>query len=163
MTFAPGRSGPSLSGFTWKRSLEADLDRLVNVEHASVLVCLMEDRELTRFEIPDLIAEATQKGLHVLRLPIVDGCVPDSTTNVAGLLDQIHAAIAHGDRVVIHCLGGMGRTGTIAGCYLREIGFRATDALAMLAKTRGPGCPEAERQEDFVSDWKRKRPKNAAK
>jgi protein-tyrosine phosphatase len=161
MTIAPGKCGTSLSGATWKRSLQADLDRLVTVEHASMLVCLLEDRELTSLAIPDLIAEARRQGLHVLRLPLVDGSVPRSASDVIGLLEQIHVAVAQGERVVIHCAGGVGRSGVIAGCYLRDLGFSATDALETLAKTRGPRCPESEQQQNYVSAWQHRRSKHA--
>ena len=115
----------------------------------------------TSLEIPDLIEEARRHGLHVLRLPLVDGSVPQSTSDVIGLLEQIHVAVANGERVVIHCAGGLGRSGVIAGCYLRDLGVSATDALEMLAKTRGPRCPETEQQQEYVSGWKHRRPKSA--
>ena len=89
VTIAPGKCGVSLSGARWKRNLQADLERLVAVEHASMLVCLLEDREHTSLEIPELIAEAGGHGLHVLRLPLVDGSVPRSKSDVLGLLEEI--------------------------------------------------------------------------
>ena len=62
---------------------------------------------------------------------------------------------------MIHCAGGIGRSGEIAGCYLRDLGLRATDTLKMLAKTRGPRCPETEQQQDYVSGWEHRRSKDA--
>jgi hypothetical protein len=37
-----------------------------------------------------------------------------------------------GEGIIVHCLGGIGRTGTVIGCVLRELGFSADEAIAYL-------------------------------
>ncbi len=60
--------------------------------------------------------------------------------------------------VVVHCLGGRGRTGTVLGCTLREFGFGAQDVIAYLDrihKARGTeGWPESRWQSDLILNWK---------
>jgi protein-tyrosine phosphatase len=41
-------------------------------------------------------------------------------------------AIDAGEGVIVHCLGGIGRTGTVIGCVLREFGFSADEAIGYL-------------------------------
>lgn len=150
LTFAPGKHAPSLSGFTWQRDLDADLDQLVT-EGAHVLVCLLEDHELPKYRIPALLDRARDKGLVVLRLPIVDVSTPADIAAVHDLLDAIEAHLTAGRRVVIHCMGGLGRTGTIAGCLLVRRGVPAAEALDVLVRSRKDRrCPETEAQRDFV-------------
>lgn len=64
-----------------------------------------------------------------------------------------------GHGVVVHCLGGCGRTGTVLGCLLRELGLPARDVLEFLDRThkaRGmPGWPESEWQRLLVERWPR--------
>ncbi|ARA92658.1 hypothetical protein AWN76_005420 [Rhodothermaceae bacterium RA] len=63
-----------------------------------------------------------------------------------------------GHGVVVHCVGGRGRTGTVLGCVLRELGFSAAEVIDFLDrvhKTRGKsGWPEAKWQSEFVDHWK---------
>ncbi|RMH33387.1 MAG: hypothetical protein D6690_12325 [Nitrospirae bacterium] len=63
-----------------------------------------------------------------------------------------------GHGVVVHCFGGRGRTGTVLGCVLRELGARAAeiiDFLDRVHKARGkPGWPESSWQGELVQHWK---------
>ncbi|WP_394298404.1 phosphatase domain-containing protein [Methanosarcina mazei] len=34
--------------------------------------------------------------------------------------------------MVVHCMGGIGRTGTVLGCVLRDLGFSAGEVLDYL-------------------------------
>ena len=62
-----------------------------------------------------------------------------------------------GQGVVVHCVGGRGRSGTVLGCVLRELGFSAAEATSFLDrvhKARGkPGWPESTWQSSLVENW----------
>ena len=62
-----------------------------------------------------------------------------------------------GQGVVVHCVGGRGRSGTVLGCILRDLGFPAADVLSFLDrvhKSRGkPGWPESMWQSSLVEGW----------
>ncbi|MGL6279293.1 MAG: protein-tyrosine phosphatase family protein, partial [Gaiella sp.] len=53
------------------------------------------------------------------RLPhaIVDMGVP-TVPHLHRILDDVDAALAEGGSVYVHCWGGIGRTGTVIGCWL---------------------------------------------
>ncbi len=158
LTLAPGRKGWSTDDpRPWQRDLSADLDRLVRDLGVEVLVSLVEDFELDAYELGDLYGEASARGLEVWRLPIVDGSVPDSPALLADLVRRISAAVDSGRTLVVHCIGGLGRTGTVAGCLLVERGATADEALATLAATRGPRCPENEAQRQVIRGHERGR------
>lgn len=63
-----------------------------------------------------------------------------------------------GQGVVVHCVGGRGRSGTVLGCVLRELGFGPDDAVSFLDRVhmaRGKlGWPESPWQSSLVRDWK---------
>lgn len=156
LTFAPGKNCWSNSGFRWSRDLGADLDT-IRSEGATVLVCLMEDRELEQVGLSQLAECAAARDIELVRFPIRDVRVPKDRASVDELLALLDARIAAGKRVVIHCLGGRGRTGTIAGCYLVRHGVAPEEALAMLRRVRSPDCPETDDQRDYVRDHARRR------
>jgi ADP-ribosylglycohydrolase len=61
------------------------------------------------------------KDCTYTRFPIRDVNVPDSVESVARLIGHIQELSKRDDGYVyIHCWGGVGRTGTIVGCYLAE-------------------------------------------
>jgi len=94
------------------------------------------------------------------RFPIPDKGVPSRETMTA-ILDTIDAAIAAGRKAYIHCLGGVGRTGTTVGCYLVRHGHSGAEALRQLAEwwqnvpkhLYHPCSPETEQQVDFIREW----------
>ena len=59
--------------------------------------------------------------------------------------------------VVVHCWGGRGRTGTVLGCVLRELGYEGETVVKYLDETqrvRGrKGWPEAVWQSKIVRKW----------
>ncbi len=150
ITMAPGKRGEALyAGGRWERDLTTDLDHLVSAHGAGLLVCLLEDHELAIIGAPALIEEA-QRRMRVLRLPIPDGGVLPDPAPVHALVAHIEAAARAGVNVVVHCRGGLGRAGTIGGCYLRQRGLDADAALAKLRARHPTKCPETEAQRDFI-------------
>jgi hypothetical protein len=59
--------------------------------------------------------------------------------------------VSHGEGVVIHCLGGIGRTGTVVACALRLLGRSEDEAIASVRAHR-PRWPESSWQEEVVRD-----------
>jgi protein-tyrosine phosphatase len=55
--------------------------------------------------------------------------------------------------ILIHCIGGVGRTGVIAGCLLRALDVAPDEALRRLVAARGKRCPETSEQRRFVTDF----------
>jgi hypothetical protein len=57
--------------------------------------------------------------------------------------------VVRGEGVVVHCVGGTGRTGTVLACALRQLGRSADDAIDIVRKHR-PHWPESPWQEEVV-------------
>ena len=79
--------------------------------------------------------EARALGLTVThqRHTIGDFSVPDSPKFMAATLDAIDSAISDGNTVYVHCWAGVGRTGTVVGCWLVRHGKTGDEALAQIA------------------------------
>ena len=95
------------------------------------------------------------------RFAIADKSVPASASQMRAILDAITTALEQGRRVYVHCWGGVGRTGTVIGCYLIEQGMSPATALhtlqthwATVAKSaRLPHSPETAAQQAWVTEW----------
>lgn len=94
------------------------------------------------------------------RFPIGDFGLPTSAQMTA-TLNAIDSALAAGRKLYLHCYGGIGRTGTVVGCYLVRHGLNGAQALDQLAawwknvpkSNRYPHSPETLQQEQFVRAW----------
>lgn len=123
---------------------------------------LTQPNELVPYE-PVLKEQAAIYGFEVAyhRFAIRDHRVPSPQT-MRLILDTIDVAIQNGSPVYVHCWGGVGRTGTVAGCYLVRHGMTAENALEnvnTLYQTRPHNyflvrSPETEEQCDFVRNWR---------
>jgi atypical dual specificity phosphatase len=93
--------------------------------------------------------------------PIEDFGVPAPAT-LRATLDAIASALDQGERLYLHCRAGIGRTGTVAACWLVEQGLGAGDALALLRRKfqasaqsfGGQMTPENDDQRAFVMAWR---------
>lgn len=118
-----------------------DIEDLAGV--FDVVLVLVEDKELGY----DL--NLWEKyGVDFRRLPIPDFGVPsleELYDAVKWLVDRVKC----GQKVLIHCLGGRGRSGTVAAAYLVFKGFNADEAISYVRKCV-IGAIETRRQEDVI-------------
>jgi polymorphic toxin system DSP-PTPase phosphatase-like protein len=73
---------------------------------------------------------------------------------IADAVEITLRSLRSGQGVVVHCIGGRGRTGTVLGAVLRRLGDGFPEVLGYLNrihKARGkPGWPESQWQSAFV-------------
>jgi protein-tyrosine phosphatase len=122
--------------------LTTPVDRLEPYETA---FANFEDLDLRRFshEIPDMN-------------------IPTSPAVMRGILDRIRSEMADGRDCYVHCWGGIGRTGTVIGCWLKESGMDSLSALdevqrryfaGMEKSVIHPRSPQTPVQVRYVRDW----------
>ena len=93
-----------------------------------------------------------------IRHPIPDLGLP-AREQMKHILTTIREETEAGRPVYVHCWGGVGRTGTVVGCWLAEQGLTGTEALERIAEIRQHTpdghrrSPETEAQRRFVCEW----------
>ncbi|MFP4273314.1 MAG: cyclin-dependent kinase inhibitor 3 family protein [Halothiobacillaceae bacterium] len=150
LTFCPGKQDPQAMTGAWSRDLAADL-AAIRDWGGNILLTLMESHELAALGVPDLGCKAELLGLEWHHLPIRDACVPDARFESLwpSVCPRLQNALGQGGSVVIHCKGGLGRTGLVAGLLLVEQGMSPTAALNRVRSAR-PGAVETEAQAQYL-------------
>ncbi len=107
-----------------------------------------------------LTSETADYEVKVERVnfPIPDYDIPTEEL-MTRILDHIDGALNDGKRVYVHCIGGIGRTGTTVACHLARHGLTGQQALVQLQVLRQASAswyrrsPESDLQIEFVLKW----------
>ena len=99
-----------------------------------------------------------------LRKPIKDHSTPARRAHMSEILDCMHDALQSGRCVYVHCRAGIGRTGTVIGCFLVERGLPGESALDELNRLwqhcershSWASIPETSDQTNYILRWKRR-------
>ncbi|MGC4028890.1 MAG: ADP-ribosylglycohydrolase family protein [Steroidobacteraceae bacterium] len=101
------------------------------------------------------------RGAAYRNFPIPDHSIPRTGQSMQEILAALAAAHADSGGIYVHCRAGIGRTGMTVGCWLRERGAEAGDALAQLNRlwrqsaraASWPSVPETDEQYRYVHLW----------
>ena len=98
------------------------------------------------------------RGARRVAHPIAD-MRPPTAGHVMRILDEIDAARMQNAKVYVHCWGGVGRTGTVIGCWLVRHGLDQGDPIARIAELRAGiagarPSPETAAQIALVRGWR---------
>jgi hypothetical protein len=117
-----------------------------------VVVSLTESAELERLGGGGLAARLAGAGIAWRHFPVVDYGVPEATSGAAwaDLSSELHRVLDDGQKVLLHCHGGIGRSGMVALRLLVERGEGGDAALARIRAVR-PGAVETEAQKVWGS------------
>lgn len=154
------QTAPGRVGLTWLpgrkdagRSLDRDVARIVD-EGVGAVVCLLAQDEFQRYGVDGLLDEYRRAGIDVLHCPTLDGWVPNAD-ELRRTVEWMEARRAAGARVLVHCVGGLGRAGTIAACWLRQTGLEAQAAIDLVRRVRSKRAIETAEQESTIHRYGR--------
>jgi len=91
----------------------------------------------------------TEAGIDVHHVPVPDFDAP-TLEQVETIVRIVDDGLERGHASLVHCLAGLGRTGTIAACYLAHRHGWEGEAAIRSARELEPGYIQSPRQEEFV-------------
>ncbi len=97
---------------------------------------------------PHQVAAAGMTDLHE---PIQTNIHIPSLEQAERIMDFMHGMVASGRTVLVTCLMGAGRTGTIVACYYVDKGMAGSEAVQRV------GCLQEPVQERFVLEYAERR------
>lgn len=144
-----------ISGALWLSGLPVNGSHLdyfrdqITVQGITQLVILTEDHEISDLA-PNYahLLSSGDIGATIMRLPIRDFGVPDSLSAFRHVAEYIATLLQQGSRIVMHCRGGIGRTGLMACAVMIELGLEIDEAIGLVAAS-GSKCETTE-QTDFL-------------
>ncbi len=149
-TICPGKWQSGAVSGEWQRNLELDLETIQQWGAAAV-VTLMPAEELVSVQADGIGPACESRGMEWYHLPIRDGAIPDDHFErawcYAGLRLRKH--LRDGRHVLVHCRGGLGRSGVVAARLLVELGWQPEKAIKALRLQRS-GAIETKAQEKYV-------------
>ena len=119
------------------------------------VICLTPAEEIWR-KSPDYACLLEAKGYNWQQdlFPIKDFSVPEDREAYLELARRLADALSSGENLLIHCAGGVGRTGTLATVVLLAGGMSELEAQQAV-EMAGSG-PENEKQKSLVA-WCRQK------
>jgi len=89
------------------------------------------------------------KDVNYLHVHSNDMSVPEFDDLVFAV-DFIHRRITNNEPVMVHCLAGMGRTGTLLACYLVKYQKMSADDAIQKVREERPGSIQSYPQEEMI-------------
>ena len=114
------------------------------------VVSLLESAESTMLGLDAESSTVIANGMTFVSFPIADFGVPSSVQKFAEQSAELFRQLKSGTNVLIHCRGGVGRSGLMAAGVMLQAGFEPEQAFTRITKSRGVRVPETPAQREWL-------------
>ncbi len=146
LTILPGRKDRG-------RNIDDDIKDIKNNGITHVM-SLITEQEYSDYGVSNLKVDYASAGISGYYLPILDQRVPskEALQNAMSWMDTTLANPAN--KILIHCVGGLGRSGTVAAAYIMHKEKISSDkAIQIIRSSRSERAIESREQESFLDDF----------
>ncbi|HEY5653276.1 MAG TPA: dual specificity protein phosphatase family protein [Pontiella sp.] len=98
------------------------------------VVMLVTDEELEKKAKRNVLESYQQNGIEPIRFPIADYTSPELYT-FSKVVDQVASYLRAGANVAVHCNAGVGRTGVMTCCIVRDVNQLPADEAIQYVRT----------------------------
>ena len=98
------------------------------------------------------------KEVKYLHITSNDMGVPEFV-DLGSAVDFIHRRITNNEPIMVHCLAGLGRTGTILACYLVKYQNMSADEAIQKIREERPGSIQSYPQEEIILRFSKSLPR----
>jgi protein-tyrosine phosphatase len=114
------------------------------------IVSLLESHEAITLGLEEERFHTERYGMAFLSNPIADRGMPVSLSEFSNFTRLLYTEMSGGLNTLVHCHGGIGRSGIVAASVLLHCGYRAEDAFKHITQKRGISVPDTQEQIDWV-------------
>ena len=114
-----------------------------------ILVSALVQEEIAKLGIEGVGDLCALHGIEYVHFPVGNLQVPSAVT-ARPVLTQLHASLAAGRGLAVHCFASVGRSPTLAAALLVMGGVAPADAWRRIEVVRGRQVPDTNEQRDWV-------------
>ena len=121
---------------------------ITSLAHAGIrqVVSLLEPAEAAALGLEGEAQLVTAESMTFVSFPIPDMGLPASVGAFAGLARDLYRQVTAGDNTLLHCRGGVGRSGLLAAAVLLHCGMDPRQACERVTNRRDLRVPETPEQ-----------------
>ena len=131
-------------------SLDDSIEQLKS-QGVTIIITALSSKEMQEKGVGDLPNVIKKAGLRWVHAPIEDDVAPDKDfqTRWNQCSPMLHQALADGEKIAMHCMGGSGRTGLLAAHLLLEKGWELREIITHVQALR-PGAFTKSVQVEYI-------------
>lgn len=114
------------------------------------VVSLLEPGESQALGLDAEAEMVAAAGMSFVSFPVMDMGLPASVDEFVGLSLRLYREVDTGVSTLIHCHGGIGRSGLLAAAVLLHGGKDVAQAFEQVTRARGRRVPETVEQGDWL-------------
>ena len=131
-------------------SLNDSIEQLKS-QGVTIIVTALSSKEMQDSGVGNLPDVVERSGLQWVHAPIEDDVAPDEDFQArwSHSSPMLHQALANGEKIAMHCMGGSGRTGLLAAHLLLKKGWELREIITHVQALR-PGAFTKSVQVEYI-------------